>query len=141
MVSSIQCDFDVDVTRRIIDHDSLGKPFQSSYTCVIRAPPGHHTRVKFSTFRLPHFTLWMILRQDWLYVYDGNTTKNTLLGTFTGTKRSFTVQSSSSFMMIQLKKKYSFIRSSFKASYNYTKTKGKLIFMFVYRGRIHHIRV
>lgn len=137
-MSSLQCDFDVDVTRRIIDYDSLRKSewSQPSYTCVITAPPRRHTRVKFSIFRLPHF---YTLQTDWLYVYDGNTKDNTLLGKFTGTKRPFTVQSSGCSIMIQLKKYSRLLRSTFRASYRYPKKKGKLIFILFYRWGIHHI--
>ena len=121
-----RCDFDLDVARRIITFDSLAK-HQWFYSCTITAPPGHHIRLEMSVFQLTDVGFGI---QDWFYVYDGNTT-NTLLGSFTGVKRPFTVQSRSRFMMLQLRREYSFFRSTFKGSYNYSTTKGKLMFILV----------
>ena len=126
-----RCDFDLDVARRIITFDSLAKAdrlfcVSTVCSCTITAPPGHHIRLEMSVFQLTDGGLEI----DWFYVYDGNTT-NTLLGSFTGVKRPFTVQSRSRFMMLQLRRQYSFFRSTFKGSYNYSTTKGKLMFILV----------
>ncbi|XP_078355547.1 uncharacterized protein LOC144640220 [Oculina patagonica] len=118
-----RCDFDLDVARRTIHFDSLGKdkflcayPFRPYCSCVIKALPGNHIRSKFVIFNLAN-------NHDRLYVYDGNSTHlNTLLGSFTGTKQSFTVQSSGPLMTIQLKRDFR-SRTIFKASYNYSTTK------------------
>ncbi|KAL9968993.1 hypothetical protein ACROYT_G021147 [Oculina patagonica] len=129
VVYCTQCDFDLDDARRTINFDSLGKdrwfcarrPYCS---CVITALPEHHIRLKFVIFNLAnYYYIYSDLTQDWLYVYDGNSSHlNTLLGSFTGTKQSFAVQSSGRFMMIQLKRD-GWSRTIFKASYNYSTTK------------------
>ncbi len=129
-----RCDFDLDVAKRIIKYESSCE--HTVCSCIISAPPEHHIRLELSLFRLADFYSResfkiMLLVQDWFYVFDGNSTSHTLLWNFTGTQRPFTIQSSGRFMMIQLERDR-WSRSFFKGSYNYSKTKGKLMFIFVY---------
>lgn len=134
-----RCDFDLDVARRIINYDSLEKDWllcvYPDCSCIIIAPPDHHILLELSIFRLAD-TSWRdsfeIVQkvQDWFYVFDGNSTNCTLLGNFTGTKRPFTIQSSSRFMMIKMARDVS-SRSIFKGSYSYSTIKGKLMFILV----------
>lgn len=126
--------FDLDVSRRTIDLDSLEKEntdiLCERCSCLLELPPGEHIRLEFSVFQLIDLSWQGSVSQDWLYVFDGNSTKNALLGKFTGTKLPFTVQSSSHLMMIQFKESSGF-RSIFKSSYYNSTTKGKLIFIRV----------
>ena len=130
---SAPCAFDVRVSsgRGVISYDSLWNASSCKDTeacsCVITAPPGHHIRLEFSTFQLSDVA--NIRVQDWLEVYDGNTTNDVLLGRFTGTMPPFTVQSSSCFIMIMLKKNDLSLRCYFKGVYTYRTTKGELVFI------------
>lgn len=148
-----RCDldvFDLDVRRSTINHDSLGKdlhisqcrrPYNENCSCIIEAPAGHHIRLEFSVFQFTDKSWFNLMTRNELFVYDGNSIRNASLGILTGTKLPFTVQSSSHFMMIQLKGLWGY-RSIFKSSYYYSTTKGKLFFYScIYAIHVHYFLV
>ena len=89
-------------------------------TWIITAPSNHTVKLIFTTFRLSG-TPWV---RPEIQVYDGKRKNDTVLGVFNGTRQPFLIQTSGRFMMLTLKKKYSwYTRSIFKGAY-YT-AKGK----------------
>lgn len=119
------CDFDVQGD----SGDLIGSEFESSEYCrvsswVITAPLYHTIRLKFTTFQLSDLQEY---GQNWIHIYDGRNTNNTLLGAFTGARRPFIIQSSGRFMLLKLMKQ-SWLRnylSDFKAVYTFDTAKGK----------------
>ena len=90
-------------------------------TWIITAPSNHTVKLIFTTFRLSGY---YSSYQPEIQVYDGKRKNDTVLGVFTGTRQPFLIQTSGRFMMLTLKKKYSwYTRSIFKGAY-YT-AKGK----------------
>ena len=89
-------------------------------TWIITAPSNHTVKLIFTTFSL-YTSYW---GRAEIQVYDGKRKNDTVLGVFTGTRQPFLIQTSGRFMMLTLKKKYSwYTRSIFKGAY-YT-AKGK----------------
>ncbi|KAJ7385798.1 hypothetical protein OS493_013832 [Desmophyllum pertusum] len=133
VVYSAPCVFDMIFSsgRGVISYDSSLNASSCKNTegcsCVITAPPGHHILLKFYTFQLSDFTsdVWQV--NDWLNVYDGNTTNDGLLGKFTGAMRPFTVQSSSRSIMVMLNRDEVYARCTFEGVYTYSTTKGSTI--------------
>ncbi|KAJ7385790.1 hypothetical protein OS493_013824 [Desmophyllum pertusum] len=131
VVYSAPCAFDVIFSSggRVISYNSSLNASSCKDTegcsCIITAPLGHHIRLEFDTFQLSDlmFDGWPV--QDWLNVYDGNTTNDVLLGNFTGAMRPFTLQSSSRFMMVMLKRAAYYLRCTFEGVYTYSATKDK----------------
>ena len=133
-----QCNvFDLDASKRIINLDLPGSgscPYPAGCSCIITATHNYTTiHLTFLLFQLRDFSWRRIFGDskinDWLRVYDGETTLNTSLGNFTGTKLPFTVQSSSRSMRIQLEMgDITLSRLFINASYYYSKAKGKLMF-------------
>lgn len=129
------CHFHLDTDRRIIIYNSsnpkLGCGSRWICSCIITAQPKTHIHLEISLFQLLDVLIESSRKADWLYLYDGNSSQDTLLGKFTGTKESLIVQSSGRFMKIELIRDLFYSHSIFKGSYYYSTTKGKLIFILV----------
>ena len=88
-------------------------------TWIITAPSNQTIKLIFTTFRLSGYS-WNLAE---IKVYDGKRKNDTVLGVFSGTRQPFLLKTSGRFMMLTLKKKYSFTLCIFKGAF-YTKIKG-----------------
>ena len=81
-------------------------------TWIITAPSNHTVKLIFTTFHLSN---------SWdraeIQVYDGKRKNDTVLGVFTGKRQPFLIQTSGRFMMLSLKKKFSFSTCIFEGTY------------------------
>ncbi len=120
-VCSVTCEFDVKSSGEFISCDSSENCHTSTWN--ITAPLNHHIRLKFATFQLSDSSKY---GKNWIQIYDGRNTNNTMLGAFTGTRRPFVIQSSDRFMLVKLTKQddlYSLC--NFKSVYTFGTSKGK----------------
>ena len=81
------------------------------YTCkwIITVPSNHTVKLKFTIFRLANDPWlpnvpWPWLGQAKIQVFDGKGKNDTVLGTFTGARQPFIIQTSGRFMMLTLQK-------------------------------------
>ena len=119
VVNSEACFFAVNGSSGFISFSSATNKFMHC-TWIITAPSNHTVKLIFTTFSL-YTSYW---GRAEIQVYDGKRKNDTVLGVFTGTRQPFLIQTSGRFMMLTLKKKYSwYTRSIFKGAY-YT-AKGK----------------
>ena len=118
VVNSEECFFGVNGSSGLIS--CSGTKNYKNCTWIITAPSNHTVKLIFTTFRLSNYN-W---NKAEIQVYGGKTTNDTELGVFAGTRQPFMIQTSGRFMMLFLKKKYSFSTCIFEGTY-YT-TKGKL---------------
>ncbi len=129
-VCSVTCDFDVQASGEFISCDS--SKYCKTSTWVITAPPRYNIRLKFAIFQLSDSSKY---GQYWIHIYDGRNTNNTMLGTFTGTRRPFVIQSSGRFMLVKLTKQYKLYPGSclcnFKGVYTFGTSKGKLLVIYL----------
>ena len=118
VVNSEACFFAVNGSSGFIS--SSGTKNYKRCTWIITAPSNHTVKLIFTTFSLyPYY--W---GRAEIQVYDGKRKNDPVLGVFTGKRQPFLIQTSGRFMMLTLKKKYSWCtRSIFKGAY-YT-AKGK----------------
>ena len=122
-VFSRRCDFYVQGS----SGEFSSSEFESSEDCrnsswVITAPLNHTIRLKFETFQLSDSQEY---GQNWIRIYDGLKTRDTLLGVFTGARRPFIIQSSGRFMLVKLTKQSWYSLGNFKGVYTFNTTKGK----------------
>ena len=119
VVNSEACFFAVNGSSGFIS--SSGTINYKRCTWIITALSNHTVKLIFTTFRL--YDYYPIKAE--IQVYDGNTTNDTVLGVFTGTRQPFMIQTSGRFMMLYLKKKSLFLFTCIFEGTYYT-TKGKL---------------
>ena len=117
VVNSEACFFAVNGSSGFIS--SSGANNYKRCTWIITAPSNQTIKLIFTTFRLPGYSRNLAE----IKVYDGKRKNDTVLGVFSGTRQPFLLKTSGRFMMLTLKKKYSFILCIFKGAF-YTKIKG-----------------
>ena len=123
-----RCDFGVQDSGEFSSSDfDLGVWHCYAYSWVIRAQPNQHIRLKFVTFQLSDSQK---IGHDYIEIYDGRNSRSTLLGTFTGVRRPFVIQSSGRFMFVKFRtswRRYRLMKPlrSFKGVYTFNTTKGK----------------
>ena len=83
-------------------------------TWIITVPSNRTVKLKFTIFYLPN-DLW--LGQAKIQVHDGKGKSDTVLGTFTGARQPFIIQTSGRFMMFTLQKDYSWTLCNFKGTF------------------------
>ena len=83
-------------------------------TWIITVPSNQTVKLKFTLFYLPNHS-WQ--GQAKIQVHDGEGKSDTVLGTFTGERQPFIIQTSGRFMMLTLQKKYSFTPCNFKGTF------------------------
>ena len=117
VVNSEACFFAVNGSSGFIS--SSGANNYKRCTWIITAPSNHTVKLIFTTFRLSGY-FW---NPTEIKVYDGKRKNDTVLGVFSGTRQPFLLKTSGRFMMLTLKKTYSFTLCIFKGAF-YTKIKG-----------------
>ena len=117
VVNSEACFFAVNGSSGFIT--SSGTENYKRCTWIITAPSNQTIKLIFTTFRLAGYS-WNLAE---IKVYDGKRKNDTVLGVFSGTRQPFLLKTSGRFMMLTLKKKYSFTLCIFKGAF-YTKIKG-----------------
>ena len=102
------CSFSVDGSSGFIS--SSGVKYYD-YTCkwIITVSSNHTVKLKFTIFRLANDPWlpnvpWPWLGQAKIQVFDGKGKNDTVLGTFTGARQPFIIQTSGRFMMLTLQK-------------------------------------
>ena len=83
-------------------------------TWIITVPSNHTVKLKFTLFYLPNDS-W--LGQAKIQVHDGKGKSDTVLGTFTGARQPFIIQTSGRFMMFTLQKSFPFTPCNFKGTF------------------------
>ena len=69
--------------------------------------------------------------QSQLYIYDAlSANESSLIGVFTGTRKPFEVQSSGSYMLLELIGQEQPVHK-FKGAYNVSTTKGEFFFLYL----------
>ena len=110
VVNSEACFFAVNGSSGFIS--SSGTENYKRCTWIITAPSNHTVKLIFTTFHLSN---------SWdraeIQVYDGKRKNDTVLGVFTGKRQPFLIQTSGRFMMLSLKKKFSFSTCIFEGTY------------------------
>ena len=117
VVNSEACFFSVNGSSGFIS--SSGANNYKRCTWIITAPSNQTIKLIFTTFRLSGYSRNLAE----IKVYDGKRKNDTVLGVFSGTRQPFLLKTSGRFMMLTLKKKYSFTLCIFKGAF-YTKIKG-----------------
>ena len=93
---------------------SSGTKDHGHCTWIITVPSNRTVKLKFTTFYLPNDP-W--LGQAKIQVHDGKGKSDTVLGTFTGARQPFIIQTSGRFMMFTLQKDYSWTLCNFKGTF------------------------
>ena len=123
---STPCTFDVKGSSGIISSSDISGTDSPYCSWVITAPRGHNIRLKFTTFQLA--ALPSLQLQNWIRVFDGKSFNDMLLGSFSGTRKPFQVQSSGPYMLVMLERqKYVPSLCNFKGIFTSNITKGELI--------------
>ena len=117
VVNSEACFFAVNGSSGFIT--SSGTENYKRCTWIITAPSNQTIKLIFTTFRLSGY----YRNKAKIKVYDGKRKNDTVLGGFSGTRQPFLLKTSGRFMMLTLKKTYSFTLCIFKGAF-YTKIKG-----------------
>ena len=117
VINSEACFFAVNGSSGFIT--SSGTENYKRCTWIITAPSNQTIKLIFTTFRLSGYS-WNLAE---IKVYDGKRKNDTVLGVYNGTRQPFLLKTSGRFMMLTLKKKYSFTLCIFKGAF-YTKIKG-----------------
>ena len=126
---STPCAFDLKGSSGIISSSDLSGNYPYC-RWVIKAPHGHNIRLKFITFQLA--ALPSLRLQNWIRVFDGRRSNDTLLGAFSGTRKPFQVQSSGPFMLVTLEKQGAVpTLCNFKGMFISNTTKGESVFQHV----------
>ena len=111
VVNSEACFFAVNGSSGFIS--SSGTNNYKRCTWIITAPSNQTIKLIFTTFRLSGY-FW---NPTEIKVYDGKRKNDTVLGVFNGTRQPFLIQTSGRFMMLSLKKKFSFSTCIFEGTY------------------------
>ena len=106
------CSFSVNGSSGFIS--SSGTKGYRHCTWFITVPSNHTVKLKFTIFRLPNDH---ILGQAKIQVHDGKGESDTVLGTFSGARQPFIIQTSGRFMMFTLQKKYSVTPCNLKGTF------------------------
>ena len=103
---------------------SITKTF-SMYDCtwIITAPSNHTVKLNFTIFNL--LDLYPQIYRNEIKVFDGKSKNDMLLGTFSGSRRPFIVQTSGQFMMVTFKRYTEYTYFSFKGVCSSTSIKGE----------------
>ena len=117
------CFYDVGSSDGVIS-SSITKNY-SMYNCTwnITAPSNHTVKLTFTIFNLLDYS--STFRSE-IKVFDGKSKNDTLLGTFSGSRRPFIVQTSGQFMMLTFKRYNEFAYFNFEGVYSSTSIKGEL---------------
>ena len=83
-------------------------------TWIITVPSNHTVKLKFTIFYLSNDPSD---GQAKIQVHDGKGKSDTVLGTFTGEREPFIIQTSGRFMMFTLQKDYSWAPCNFKGTF------------------------
>ena len=83
-------------------------------TWIITVPSNHTVKLKFTLFYLPNLSWW---GQAKIQVHDGKGKSDTVLGTFTGARQPFIIQTSGRFMMFTLQKRRWATPCNFKGTF------------------------
>ena len=96
------------------------------YNCtwIITAPSNHTVKLNFTIFNL--LDLYPQIYRNEIKVFDGKTKNDMLLGTFSGSRRPFIVQTSGQFMMVTFKRYHEEAFFNFKGVYSSSSIKGEL---------------
>ena len=93
---------------------SSGAKYHRHCTWIITVPSNRTVKLKFTTFYLPNDP-W--LGQAKIQVHDGKGKSDTVLGTFTGARQPFIIQTSGRFMMFTLQKRRWATPCNFKGTF------------------------
>ena len=91
-----------------------GANYYGHCTWIITVPSNHTVKLKFTIFRLPNNPIW---GQSKIQIRDGKKKSDIVLGTFTGARKPFIIQTSGRFMVLTLQKQYFFSPCTFKGTY------------------------
>ena len=80
-----------------------------------------------------NFTFFQLSDDASIKVYNGNSEKSYLLGTFTGTRHRFVVHTNNRFMLVKLTKEYSDSLCKFEAVFTSSTSKGKLWYTLIHK--------
>ena len=94
------CLFSVNGSRGFISSSGV-KYYDRTCTWIITVPSNHTVKLKFTIFYLSNDP-WD--GQTKIQVHDGKGKSDTVLGTFTGERQPFIIQTSGRFMMLTLQK-------------------------------------
>ena len=114
------CLFSVNGFRGFISSSGV-KDYDYSCTWIITVPSNHTVKLKFTIFRLADDP-WLPSKDRWLgqakiQVFDGKGKSDTVLGTFTGARQPFIIQTSGRFMMLTIQKTGQATPCNFKGSF------------------------
>ena len=121
--TSSPCYFALNDTHGSINSDFLGD--QLACRWVITTSAHQNIRLNFTFFQLSDDTS--------IKVYNGNSEKSYLLGTFTGTRHRFVVHTNNRFMLVKLTKEYSDSLCKFEAVFTSSTSKGKLWYTLIHK--------
>ena len=119
--TSSPCYFALNGTHGSINSDFLGDQLACRWVITTSA----HQNIRLN------FTLFQLSDDASIKVYNGNSEKSYLLGTFTGTRHRFVVHTNSRFMLVKLTKKYSDSLCKFEAVFTSSTSKGKLWYIYL----------
>ena len=105
------CSFSVNGSSGFIS--SSGTKYHRYCTWIITVPSNHTVKLKYTIFYLPNHP-WR--GQAKIQVHDGKGKSDTVLGTFTGARQPFIIQTSGRFMMLTLQNDY-FAPYNFKGTF------------------------
>ena len=129
------CAFNITGLSGAISSISSGNHKECSW--LINTASDHNIRLRFTTFQFSYLPSEGV--QAFMYVYNGKTTKDTLTGVFTGTRKPFTVHSSGRFMLLKLSLDgYLYATRNFKATYTSTTWIGKLHSLILIQVYLEH---
>ena len=106
---------------------------------LITTASDHNIRLRFTTFQFSYLPSRFV--RAFMFVYNGKTTKDTLTGVYTGTRKPFTVHSSGRFMLLKLSLHghfYQYATRNFKATYTSTTGIGKLYPLILIHVYLEH---
>ena len=119
VVHSLPCLFSVNGSSGFIS--SSGTKNYKHCNWIITAPSNHTVKLKFMIFSLSNDPWWGQAR---IQVHDGKRKNDTILGIFSGARRSFIIQTSGRFMMVALQKDSLSTPCNFKGAYYKSPKKG-----------------
>ena len=131
------CAFNITGFSGAISSISSGNHKECSW--LITTASDHKIRLRFTTFQFSYLpSEWV---QAFMFVYNGKTTKDTLTGVYTGTRKPFTVHSSGRLMLLKLSLhgyRYQSATRNFKATYTSTSGIGKLYSLILIHVYLEH---
>ena len=129
------CAFNITGLSGAISSISSGNHKECSW--LITTASDHNIRLRFTTFQFSYLPSYWV--QAFMFVYNGKTTKDSLTGVFTGTRKPFTVHSSGRFMLVKVHAdNYQYATRNFKATYTSTTGIGKLHSLILIQVYLEH---